>query len=104
MLEKSVRCLASYGTLVSYGNASQTTANLLSSDITSNNRTVIGFSMGRSPVGTLNHKAAMEELFPMIDEGKAKLIIDRVLPLAEVGKAHQHPPSRAPPGKVILPP
>ena len=37
VLEKSVRCLASYGTLVSYGNASQTTANLLSSDITSNN-------------------------------------------------------------------
>ena len=104
VLEKSVRCLASYGTLVSYGNASQTTANLLSSDITSNNRTVIGFSMGRSPVGTLNHKAAMEELFPMIDEGKAKLIIDRVLPLAEVGKAHQHLASRGAHGKVILTP
>ena len=104
VLEKSVRCLASYGTLVSYGNASQTTANLLSSDITSNNRTVIGFSMGRSPVGSLDHKAAMEELFPMIDEGKAKLIIDRVLPLAEVGKAHQHLASRGAHGKVILTP
>ena len=104
VLEKSVRCLAAYGTLVSYGNASQTTANLVSSDITSNNRTVIGFSMGRSPVGTLDHKGAMEEMFPMISEGKAKLIIDQVLPLAEVGKAHQHLASRGAHGKVILTP
>ena len=46
----------------------------------------------------------MEELFPMIDEGKAKLIIDQVLPLAEVGKAHQHLASRGAHGKVILTP
>ena len=46
VLEKSIGCVASFGTLVSYGNASQTPANLKSSDITSNNRTVIGFSMG----------------------------------------------------------
>ena len=46
----------------------------------------------------------MEELFPMIDEGKAKLIIDRVLPLAEGGKAHQHLASRGAHGKVILTP
>ena len=104
VLEKSVRCLAAYGTLVSYGNASQTSANLVSSDITSNNRTVIGFSMGRSPVGTLDHQGALAEMFPMISEGKAKLIIDQILPLAEVGKAHQHLASRGAHGKVILTP
>ena len=47
VLEKSVRCVASYGRVVSYGNASGQPANLTAADITTLNRTVIGFSMGR---------------------------------------------------------
>jgi NADPH2:quinone reductase len=104
VLEKSVRCVSAYGTLVSYGNASQTPANLPASDITSVNRTVVGFSMGRSPVGSLDHKAAMTEMFPMIAAGQAKLVVDQILPMAEVGKAHQHLANRGAMGKVILTP
>ena len=104
VLEKSVRCLSSYGTLISYGNASGVPANLTSTDITSANRTVIGFSMGRSPVGTLDHQTAMSKLFPMIIEGKAKLIVDSVLPMHEVAKAHHHLANRGTKGKVILTP
>ncbi len=104
VLEKSVRCVASYGRLVSYGNASGTPADLASSDITSANRTVIGFSMGRSPVGTLDHKAAMAELFPMISSGQARLIVDQVLPMDRVAQAHQHLANRGTRGKVILTP
>ena len=51
VLEKSVRCVASYGKLISYGNASGTAASLAGGDIFAANRTVIGFSMGRSPAG-----------------------------------------------------
>ncbi|MEC9237530.1 MAG: zinc-binding dehydrogenase [Chloroflexota bacterium] len=104
VLEKSVRCVSAYGTLVSYGNASQTPASLPASDITSVNRTVVGFSMGRSPVGSLDHKAAMAEMFPMIAAGQAKLVVDQILPMAEVGKAHQHLANRGAMGKVILTP
>jgi NADPH2:quinone reductase len=104
VLEKSVRCIASNGRLVSYGNASQTPANLAASDITSANRTVIGFSIGRSPQGSLDHKGAMAEMFPMIGEGKVKLIVDQVLPMSEVGKAHEHLANRGTRGKVILTP
>ena len=104
VLEKSVRCLSSYGKLISYGNASGVPANLASTDITSANRTVIGFSMGRSPVGTLDHQTAMSQLFPMIIDGKAKLIVDSVLPMQEVAKAHQHLANRGTKGKVILTP
>ena len=104
VLEKSMRCLSSYGTLISYGNASGVPANLTSTDITSANRTVIGFSMGRSPVGTLDHQTAMSKLFPMIIEGKAKLIVDSVLPMHEVAKAHHHLANRGTKGKVILTP
>jgi NADPH2:quinone reductase len=104
VLEKSVRCVSAYGTLVSYGNASQTPASLPASDITSVNRTVVGFSMGRSPAGSLDHKAAMAEMFPMIAAGQAKLVVDQILPMAEVGKAHQHLANRGAMGKVILTP
>ena len=103
-MEKSVRCVSAYGRLVSYGNASKTAANIPASDITSVNRTFIGFSMGRSPVGSLDHKGAMAEMFPMIGEGKVKLIVDQVLPMTEVGKAHQHLANRGTRGKVILTP
>ena len=104
VLEKSVRCLSSYGVLVSYGNASGVPANLPSTDITSNNRTVIGFSMGRSPAGSLDHQLAMAELFPMITNGKVKLIVDTVLSMSNVADAHKHLANRGTRGKVILTP
>ncbi len=104
VLEKSVRCIAAYGRLISYGNASGTPANIPSGDFTSANRTIIGFSMGRSPVGSLDHKAAMAELFPMITSGKVRLIVDQVLPMSEAAKAHQHLSNRGSKGKVILVP
>ena len=104
VLDKSVRCLSSYGRLVSYGNASGVPVNLPSTDITSANRTVIGFSMGRSPVGSLDHQSAMEELFPMITNGKVKLIVDSVLPMSNVADAHKHLANRGTLGKVILTP
>ena len=104
VLEKSVRCVAFNGRLVSYGNASQTPANLPASDLTSANRTFIGFSMGRSPAGSLDHQGAMADMFEMIADGKVKLIVDQVLPMSEVGKAHQHLANRGTRGKVILTP
>jgi NADPH2:quinone reductase len=102
VLEKSLRCVVSYGRLISYGNASGTPANLPSAEITSLNRTVIGFSMGRSPIGKLDHQGAMRELFPLISSGQVKLIVDQVLPMMEVAKAHQHLTNRGSRGKVIL--
>ena len=104
VLEKSLRCVAPYGRLISYGNASGTPASLPSSDFTSANRTIIGFSMGRSPVGTLDHQKAMTELFPMIASGQVRLIVDQVIPMSEAGKAHQHLAHRGSRGKVILVP
>ena len=76
-----MRCVASYGRVVSYGNASGQPANLAAADITTLNRTVIGFSMGRSPIGSLDHQGgggggggggAMNDLVPMIIDGPAQ--------------------------------
>ena len=104
VLDKSLRCVASYGRMITYGNASGTPASLSASEIFAANRTVIGFSIGRSPVGRLDHQAAMAEIFPLMADGKARLVVDQVLPMSEVATAHQHLAGRGTRGKVILTP
>ena len=104
VLEKSVRCIAAYGRIITYGNASGAVANLAAADIFGANRTVIGFSMGRSPAGRLDHKSAMSEIFPMISSGQARLVVDQVMPMSQVADAHRHLAARGTKGKVILTP
>ena len=104
VLEKSLRCVASYGRMITYGNASGTPASLPAGKIFAANRTVIGFSIGRSPIGRLDHQAAMGEIFPLMADGKARLVVDQVLPMSDVAKAHQHLAGRGTRGKVILRP
>ncbi len=104
VLEKSVRCVASYGRLLTYGNASGTPASLEAADIFPTNRTVVGFSMGRSPLGSLDHKSAMDEMFPMISRGEIRLVVDQVRPMSQVADAHRHLAARGSRGKVILTP
>jgi NADPH:quinone reductase len=104
VLEKSLRCLAPYGRLVTYGNASGKAAYLPAAEIFPVNRSVIGFSIGRSPQGTLDHRAAMAELLPLVEAKQACLIVDHTLPMADVAKAHVHLANRGTRGKVILVP
>ena len=104
VLEKSLRCLAQYGRLVVYGNASGKVASLPASDIYPVNRGVLGFSIGRSPQGILDHHAAMADMLPLLEAGKLRLVVDRVLPMGEVAKAHTHLANRGSKGKVILTP
>jgi len=104
VLEKSLRCLAQYGRLVVYGNASGRPASLPASDIHPFNRGVLGFSIGRSPQGVLDHHAAMADMLPLLEAGKLRLMVDRILPMGEVAKAHTHLGNRGSKGKVILTP
>jgi len=104
VLEKSVRCVASYGRLVAYGNASGTPATIPAADLFPANRMVIGFSMGRSPAGRLDHKEAWSELLPLVAKGQVRLVVDQVLSMSQVAKAHQHLANRGTRGKVILTP
>ena len=104
VLEKSLRCLAQYGRLVTYGTASGKHASLPSAEIFPVNRSVIGFSIGRTPPGVLDHHAAMSELFPLIQAGKLRLIVDSIMPMSEIVKAHLHLANRGTRGKVILTP
>ena len=104
VLEKSLLCLAPYGRMVIYGNASGKQASLSASDIYPVNRGVLGFSIGRSPQGVLDHHAAMAEMLPLFQSGKLRLVIDRIMPMGDVAKAHNHLEERGSKGKVILTP
>jgi NADPH2:quinone reductase len=100
--EKSMRCLAPFGCLVNYGNASNRPASLSLSSMREN-RAAMGFSLSASSPGRDN-QAAMAELLALIADKKVRLIVDQVLPLAEAAKAHAHLSNRGTMGKVLLVP
>jgi NADPH:quinone reductase len=98
--EKSMRCLAPFGCLVNYGNASNTPASLPMAALREN-RAAMGFSLTANVPGRDN-QVAMAEILGLIMDKKVRLIVDQVLPLSEAAKAHAHLSSRGAMGKVIL--
>lgn len=104
VLEKSMGCLGVYGRLITYGNASGAPASLSARDIFSVCGAVMGFSIGRSPDGYLDHKGAMAEMLPLFESGELRLVLDRTMPMSAVAEAHAHLANRGTLGKVILTP
>jgi len=98
--EKSMRCLVPFGCLVNYGNASNTPASVPLSSLREN-RAAMGFALSANVPGRDN-QSAMAELLRLIMDKKVRLIVDQVLPLSEVAKAHAHLSSRGTMGKVLL--
>jgi NADPH2:quinone reductase len=98
--EKSMRCLARFGCLVNYGNASNTPAALPLSAFR-DNRAAMGFSLPAT-FPTWDNQGAMAELLALMAEGQVRLIVDRVLPLSEAAAAHALLSNRGAMGKVLL--
>jgi NADPH2:quinone reductase len=97
---KSMRCLAPFGYLVNYGNASNQQVSLPLSSFREQ-RAAMGFSLP-STFPRLDNQAAMAELLDLIMARKVRLIVDQVLPLSEAAKAHAHLSNRGTMGKVLL--
>ncbi len=102
--EKSLRTLAPHGRMVTFGNASGKPSSLPAPEDLPDNRTIIGFSLSGSPQGVLDHKAAMADLLALVEVGKLRLVVDRIMPMAQVAEAHKHLEGRGTRGKVILTP
>jgi len=97
---KSMRCLAPFGCLINYGNASNQPATLPLSSFREQ-RAAMGFGLpSMSP--RYDNQAAMTEILDLITAGKVRLIVDQVLPLSEATKAHAHLSNRGTLGKVLL--
>jgi len=101
--EQSLTCLAPYGRLVHFGNASGEVGNIRTVDLHASCRAVLGFSLGttRDKRPHLLRPVA-ERVLPLVADGKLQIKIGRTFPLQEAAAAHEWVESRQSTGKVLL--
>jgi len=102
-LIRSIELLAPGGRLVSVGNSSGRSGPIDSSLLMEKDISLMGLYLGAE----LMTSGAIDEFAKVVDlcaRGELKVIIDRVLPLAEAAQAHRILADRANFGKVILRP
>ncbi|KGP72146.1 quinone oxidoreductase family protein [Pontibacillus yanchengensis] len=103
VLEKSMKCLASYGKLITYGHASGTPGQILSTDLHSTSKSVLGYSSGQrqhdSP-GSL--RVSAETVLTLLSTDELDVKISEKLNLEEVNKGFQLMADRGNIGKIII--
>lgn len=101
--EKSLECLAYYGRLVHFGNASGEIGTFRTKDLHASCRSVLGFSFGttrKKRPQLLRHTA--DQVFHYLCDGSLQIEIGKRFTLQDAGKAHEWVESRQSVGKVIL--
>jgi NADPH2:quinone reductase len=102
-LVRSIELLAGGGRLVSVGNSSQEPVSIDATLLMERDVSLSGFYLGAE----LLRSGAIEEFQKVVElcgRGELKVVVDRVLPLAEAAAAHAVLAERANFGKVILKP
>jgi NADPH:quinone reductase len=101
--ENSLNCLAPYGRLVHFGNSGGKTGNILTSDLHSSCRSILGFSLGttRKQRPHLLRETA-KEVFPYLVKKQLKIKVGHEFPLEDAAKAHELMEDRLNQGKIIL--
>ncbi|MCQ6340055.1 quinone oxidoreductase [Bacillus cereus] len=101
--ERSLNCLAYYGRLVHFGNASGKIGNFKTKDLHASCRSILGFSFGttRKKRPELLQETA-NEVFRYLRDGSLQMKATKSFPLQDAGKAHEWVESRKSTGKVIL--
>lgn len=101
--EKSMECLAHYGRLVHFGNASGEVGHIRTVDLHASCRSVLGFSFGttRSKRPHLLRDTA-EQVLRYVADGSLQIKIGRRFPLEEAAQAHEWVESRLSTGKILL--
>ena len=97
---KSMRCLAPFGCLINYGNASNQSVELPLASFREQ-RMAVGFGLP-SMAPRYDNQAPMADMLDLMTAGKLRLVVDRVLPLSEAAEAHGHLSNRGAMGKVLL--
>ena len=103
ILERDLGCLAPFGRLICFGNASGQPASIPTSQLQGSCRSVLGFSFG-----TLRRKrpqevpGIMQAVIALLAEGKIRMILGKQFPLAKAAEAHRYIESRKSTGKILL--
>ncbi|WP_144504218.1 quinone oxidoreductase family protein [Bacillus mycoides] len=101
--ERSLKCLAYYGRLVHFGNASGETGNFQTKELHASCRSILGFSFAttrKKRPESLQETA--NEVFRYLRDGSLQIKATKSFPLQDAGKAHEWVESRQSTGKVIL--
>lgn len=101
---KTLKCLTTFGRLVIYGVASGEQSRLYPSSLMAKNQSVIGFFLPQIMRKPELLQPSLGELFTYLGEGKLRLTIGDVFPLAEAANVHRLMQSRKTKGKLILEP
>ncbi|HWJ78406.1 MAG TPA: quinone oxidoreductase [Niallia sp.] len=101
--EKSLDCLAMYGRLVNFGNASGEIGQVKTVDLHSSCRAVLGFSLGT----TRNNRPELlretaERVLEYLADGRLDIKIGNTFSIEEASEAHRLIESRQSVGKIIL--
>jgi len=101
----SIDCLAMYGRIVNFNNASGTGGTVNTKQLHASCRAVLGFSLGT----TLRNRPEMirqtaVNIIPMLETGKIRLWISGAYPIEEASKIHKLIESRKTVGKFLIKP
>jgi len=103
ILERDLGCLAPFGRLICFGNASGQPASIPTSQLQGSCRSVLGFSFGTlrrtRPQEVLG---IMQAVIALLAEGKIRMIMGKQFPLAKAAEAHRYIESRKSTGKILL--
>ncbi|WP_308417917.1 quinone oxidoreductase family protein [Halalkalibacter okhensis] len=101
--EKSLECLALYGTLVQFGNSSGSVGTFKTSDLHSSCRNIKGFSLGTTRTHDPKRLApAAAKVLSLFAENKLSIPIAAMFDLKHVAMAHQLMESRKHTGKILI--
>ncbi len=94
--EKSLKCLAANGRLVTCGATTGHNAKIDLRFLFSRHQSILGSYMGS--------RAELHQVLKLVGERKLRPVIDSVMPLAAIGRAHSRLESREQFGKIVLVP
>ncbi|MFB6465378.1 zinc-binding alcohol dehydrogenase family protein [Cytobacillus sp. Hz8] len=104
IFHQTLKCLAPFGRLVIFGNASGVQIPLYPTSLMARNQSVIGFFLPQIMRHPQILQPSLEELFSLLAESKLKLTIGGVYPLDDAARVHELLQSRKTIGKIILTP
>lgn len=102
--EQSLRSLAPFGRIVTFGIASREENTVKTGHLMRNSRAVIGFWLVHLFTRPDLLRSGIEELFSAAAAGQIRAVIGGVLPLSEARRAHEELAARRTTGKLLLDP
>ena len=102
IFNKTLKCLAPFGRLVVFGNASRETYTMNPQNLMRRNQSVVGFFLPQIMKKPDLLLPSIKDLFSYVASGKLKLTIGGVYPIEQAAEVHEEMNSRQTKGKMIL--